>query len=212
MKDQYIDITLPLNSDIPVWPGDPPAVIERVSAISQGDGHNSSRIKSSLHWGTHLDAPYHIVENRWTIDQIPLDMLIGPAQVIEIPNVREITAGHLKSFEIRQCKRLLVKTRNSAFWDESPLKFHQDFTAFTKDAAEYLLECGIQLIGIDYLSLDLYSAADLPVHHLLYQQNVIGVEGLDLRKVSPGDYHLICLPLNIKSGDGAPARAVLLKQ
>jgi arylformamidase len=212
MKNQYIDISLPLDSELPVWPGDPNAIIERVSSIGQGDGHNSSRINSSLHWGTHLDAPYHIVETGWTIDQIPLAVLIGPVQVIEIPEVREIKADHLNYFKIQGCKRLLVKTRNSAFWNESPLKFHQDYTAFSKDAAEFLLDCGIKLIGIDYLSLDLYSAIDLPVHHLLYQQNVVGVEGLDLRQVSPGNYHLICLPLNIKSGDGAPVRAVLLEQ
>jgi arylformamidase len=212
MKNQYIDISLPLDSELPVWPGDPNAIIERVSSIGQGDGHNSSRINSSLHWGTHLDAPYHIVETGWTIDQIPLALLIGPVRIIEIPEVRGITADHLRNFKIQGCKRLLVKTRNSAFWDETPLRFHQDYTAFTIDAAEYLLECNIELIGIDYLSLDLYLAADLPVHQLLYQQNVIGVEGLDLGQVSPGNYHLICLPLNIKSGDGAPVRAVLFNQ
>jgi len=212
MKNQYIDISLPLDSELPVWPGDPNAVIEQVSSISRGDGHNSSRIQSSLHWGTHLDAPYHIVETGWTIDKIPLDVLIGPVRIIEIPEVRGITADHLRNFKIQGCRRLLVKTRNSAFWDETPLRFHRDFTAFTIDAAEYLLECGIELIGIDYLSLDLYSAADLPVHQLLYQQNVIGVEGLDLRQVSAGNYHLICLPLNIRSGDGAPVRAVLFNR
>jgi len=211
MNEKYYDISLPLDSEIPVWPGDPKAIIEQVSSIEKGDGHNGSRINSSLHWGTHLDAPYHIVETGWTIDQIPLDVLTGPVQVIEIPEVREIKADHLKNFKIQGCKRLLVKTRNSAFWDESPLKFHQDYSAFTREAAEYLLACGIRLIGIDYLSLDLYSAADLPVHHLLFQQNVIGVEGLDLRHISPGNYHLICLPLKIKSGDGALVRAILVK-
>ena len=211
MENQYIDISLPLRSDFPVWPGDPPAVIKQVNTIRNGDGDNSSRIQSSLHWGTHVDAPYHIVEKGWTIDRIPLDVLIGPVQVIEIANVREITATHLKSFKIKQCKRLLVKTRNSAFWDESPLRFHHDFTAFSKDAAEYLLDCGVRLIGVDYLSLDLFTATDLPVHHLLYEQNVIGLEGLDLRKVSPGSYQLFCLPLNIMDGDGAPARVILTK-
>jgi arylformamidase len=211
MNNQYIDITLALHSDLPVWPGDPLAMIKQFSTIKNGDGDNSSRIQSSLHWGTHVDAPYHIIENGWTIDRIPLDVLIGPAQVIEIANGREITATHLNRFDIKQCKRLLVKTRNSTFWDESPLKFHRDFTAFTKNAAEYLLECGVRLIGIDYLSLDVITATDLSVHHLLYEQNVVGVEGLDLREVSPGSYQLICLPLNIMDGDGAPARVILTK-
>lgn len=211
MENQYLDISLLLHSDFPVWPGDPPAVIKQISNIKNGDRDNTSRIRSSLHWGTHVDAPYHIAENGWTIDSIPVDVLIGPAQVIEIPRVPEITAAHLKSFDIVPCRRLLVKTRNSAFWDESPLRFHRDFTAFTKNAAEYLLECGIRLIGIDYLSLDLFTATDLPVHHLLYEHNVVGVEGLDLRKVSPGIYQLFCLPLNIMHGDGAPARVIIIK-
>ncbi|MEJ2634442.1 MAG: cyclase family protein [Calditrichia bacterium] len=209
---QWIDVSLPLSGNIPVWPGDPPAVIERNMSIREGEICNASRIDSSLHWGTHIDAPYHLFEDKWTIDQIPLEVLIGPARVIEFPDLSKIIADHLKKEDFKNTKRLLIKTRNSDFWGESPLIFHPEFTSLTADAAEFLVEIGVKMVGIDYLSIDLYAAEDLPVHKILYRQNIVGIEGLDLRNVTPGDYQLICLPLRIKGGDGSPARVVLLRE
>lgn len=209
MTKKLYDISLSLHPGIPVWPGDPPASIIKTSSIEGGNGFNSSKITASFHWGTHVDAPYHFFENRWTIDQIPLEILIGPAKLIDIPEADKITTHHLKKFNLTQVDRLIVKTRNSSFWSESPLKFHQDYTAFTEDAARFLLEKGIRLVGIDYLSIDLYNDDELPVHHTLYKKNVVAIEGLDLREVTPGNYQLICLPINIRCGDGAFARVLL---
>lgn len=211
-KSNIIDISLPLHSALPVWPGDPPAIIEPTQAITRGDSYNSSRLQCSLHWGTHLDAPFHLIQNKWSIDQIPPEVLLGKVQVVEVGEIASITRSILGKYHLKPLERIIFKTRNSLFWSERPLKFHPEFTALTADAAEYLLELGVKLVGIDYLSLDLYESKELPVHKILYRKNVVGVEGLDLRKVSPGQYDLICLPLKVLHGDGALARVLLSKK
>jgi arylformamidase len=169
-------------------------------------------MQCSLHWGTHLDAPFHLFQNKWSIDQIPAEILFGEVQVVEVGETPSITHSILRKYNLKPLERIIFKTRNSHFWSERPLKFHPEFTALTADTAEYLLELGVKLVGIDYLSLDLYESKDLPVHKILYRKNVVGVEGLDLRKVSPGYYDLMCLPLKILHGDGAPARIFLIKK
>jgi len=210
VKSTIIDISLPLHPELPVWPGDPPAIIEQTQAIARGHTYNSSRLECSLHWGTHLDSPYHLIPDGWSIDQIPPEILLGKVQVIEVEKVFKITASILAEYQLKPLERIIFKTRNTIFWSEKPLKFRPDFTALTVDAAQFLLDLGVKLVGIDYLSLDLYEAKDLPVHKILYQKNVVGLEGLDLREVSAGQYDLVCLPLRVVKGDGAPARVLLI--
>jgi arylformamidase len=202
------DVSVALAPDLPVWPGDPPGEIVQV-AFPERDGYQLRRISASLHWGTHVDAPVHFWPQGWTIEQIPLSLLMGETLVVEIPGVHKITARELEPLPLRNYRRLLLKTRNSRFWHEHPLRFHSDFTALTADAAELLVERGIQLVGIDYASVDLFDAHDLPVHHLLYRHNVVGIENLDLYRVPPGVYHMICLPIRIRQAEGAFARVVL---
>ncbi|GAB4373391.1 MAG: cyclase family protein [Calditrichia bacterium] len=206
---KFYDISLSLSEGIPAWPGDPSPKIIQTASLNSGDIANSSRLESSLHWGTHVDAPYHLNPEGWRIDQIPPEILLGPVQVVELPDEKQITAASLRKKSIPDTPRIIFKTRNSQYWHEKPLRFHPEFTALTADAAVYLLERNIKLVGIDYLSLDLFAATDLPVHRLLYRENVIGVEGLDLQMVSEGEYYLICLPLKVAGGDGAPARVLL---
>lgn len=210
-KEHIYDISLALHRGLPVWPGDPPGRIIRTAAMEEGAGYNLGHIDASLHWGTHIDAPYHIVPDGWTIDQIPLSVLMGPVRVLAFPQQTHIGATDLMNADWHGVERILFKTRNSDFWNENPLRFHPEYTALTPDAARLLLKKGVKLIGIDYLSIDLFEATELPVHHLLYARNVVGIEGLDLRGVPPGDYQLICLPVNIKNGDGAYARVILQK-
>lgn len=209
---RFIDITLPLHPAFPVWPGDPPPIIEQTYQIAEGQPYNSTRWQCSLHWGTHIDAPYHLIPSGWSVDQIPIPILVGKVQVVEVPDVPVITHVILEKYHLKPIDRIIFKTRNSAFWDETPLRFHTDFTALSGEAAEMLLECGVKLVGIDYLSLDLFNAKELPVHNILYRENVIGVEGLDLRKVNAGQYDLICLPLKVLKADGAPARVLLIPE
>lgn len=207
---QIFDLTMNLHSGFPVWPGDAPGIIEKISSVKKGQSFTSSNIRSSLHWGTHIDAPYHLFEKKWTVDQIPLDVLMGEVQVLEIPRVKRITAAQLEKQAIRPNSRILFKTRNSNFWNNSH-SFRRDFTALTPDAAQILVSLNIKMVGIDYFSLDLYDAPELPVHRILYQKNIVGLELLDLRKVVAGSYQLICLPLKIRGGDGAPARVLLIE-
>jgi len=206
---QIYDVSVALAPDLPVWPGDPPGEIVQV-AFPETDGYQLRRISASLHWGTHVDAPVHFWPRGWSIDQIPLSLLMGKTLVVEIPEVRQISARELEPFPLRKYKRLLLKTRNSQFWQEHPLRFHTDFTALTADAAEFLVKSGIRLVGIDYASVDLYDAHDLPVHHTLYRHNIVGIENLDLHQVPPGVYHMICLPIRIRQAEGAFARVVLM--
>lgn len=206
---KLMDVTLPLTNTLPAWPGDPAPEIVRQASIAAGDMVNLSGIKASLHWGTHIDAPYHLNPDGWTVDQIPPEILLGPAKVVEIPGTAQITAAHLRNKNLHGVERVLFKTRNSKFWNEKPLQFHRDFTALSPDAAYFLLKTGCRLIGIDSLSIDLFEAEDLPVHKILFAGNVVAIEGLDLRNVPAGDYQLICLPLKIVDGDGAPARVFL---
>jgi arylformamidase len=208
---QIYDVTINLSSDFPTWPGDTPARIEKTSTLSKGDIYNSSSIHSSLHWGTHIDAPYHLYQNKWTIDQIPLNILMGEVQVLEIPKVEQINVQELEKHPIKSGIRIIIKTRNSEFWN-NPDSLRTDFSALTPDAARYLVQRGTLLVGIDYASLDLYEASDLPVHQILCSHNIIGVEYLDLRAITAGFYELICLPMKIKNGDGAPARVLLMGQ
>ena len=212
ISKKIYDITHTLKNNFPVWPGDPPGVIQIDASLENGDEYNSSSIKSSLHWGTHIDAPAHLFHGKPTIDQLPLDLLLGLVKVIHFPNVMRITADLLQKINLQKYQRVLFKTRNSEFWNTRHPSFRTDFTALTEDAAIHLVKSDIKLVGIDYFSLDLFEATGLPVHKILYQRNIIGLEGLDLREISEGDYDMICLPIKIWRGDGAPARVLLLEQ
>ena len=204
------DISHSLKTGFPVWPGDPPAEIRQTQSLDSGEVYNSSSINASLHWGTHIDAPSHLFNNKLTVDLIPPEVLLGPVEVIYLPEVKKITKTFLEKIDFPQIERILFKTRNSEFWNERPLRFREDYTALTPGAATILVDAGIKAVGIDYFSLDLFTAKDLPVHKILYEANIIGIEGLDLRQISPGNYELICLPLKIWQGDGALARVLLI--
>lgn len=206
---KIFDISVALHKRIPVWPGDLPVKFEQCSFINRGDIANSTAIHSSLHLGTHVDAPRHLFDNGKSIEQIPLNVLIGPASVVALPEVNRIDADTLGSVNWPAATRIIFKTRNSDFWAKGMDRFREDFVSLTEDAAEFLIEKGVKLVGIDYLSIDMFDAGTLPVHKLLLNREVVVVEGLDLSKVPPGDYELICLPLKILGVDGAPARVVL---
>ena len=179
----------------------------KTSVISCGDSWNLSELKFGSHCGTHIDAPYHFNENGITVDQIPLDALIGMVTVFDIKNKEKIDVEDLKPLEIENCERVIFKTINSTYWKRA--KFTKDFVYITKGAATYLAENNVKLIGIDYLSIDQFDNMHADAHHILLKKGVIIIEGLDLNKVKPGNYELIALPLKIKDGDGSPARVVL---
>jgi arylformamidase len=202
------DITVAVSPDLPVYPGDPAVEIEKLSCLARGDVCAVSRVSFGTHTGTHLDPPSHFVAGGAALDELPLDVLIGPARVVDAGDVRAIDAGVLESFDLSGVERVLFKTRNSRLWREAR-EFAPDYVYIEADAAEKLAGMGMRLVGIDYLSVEKFDF-DVPrTHYALLGSNVVVVEGLDLSGVEAGDYELICLPLKIKGGDGAPARVVL---
>lgn len=203
------DISVAISENLPVFPGDPPVKIEPVTRLARGDGANVSRICISSHCGTHLDPPRHFNDNGISIDRVPLPLLIGRALLVEMPGVKHITREVLERFPIMGEERLLLKTDSSAFWEDP--SFCGDFSHLTEDGARYIVESGIKLIGIDYLSVE-RADGNGTVHHCLLEGGVMILEGLDLSGVPAGRYTLICLPLKLEGGDGAPARAVLVDE
>ncbi len=206
---KIFDISIPISPAMPVYPGDPPVTIERVLQIAQGAAANVSRVSLGSHTGTHIDPPAHFIPGGKTIDQLDLRVLVGPARVVDLTRVeRAITARDLARARIpRRAVRVLFKTRNSELWARAG--FQRDFVACAPDAAEWLVARGVKLVGIDYLSAELFDAREPRAHRVLLGAGVVIVEGLDLRGIVPGNYSLACLPLKIQNGDGAPARAVL---
>jgi arylformamidase len=202
------DVTVAIAADLPVWPGDPPIELDRVMSLEKGDIARVTRVSFSTHIGTHIDPPYHFMPDGLTLDQVPLEVFIGPVRVIDVGEVDFIDAALLQRFDLTGVTRLLFKTRNARFWPEERI-FHEDFVYLATDAAEYLVAQGIKLVGIDYLSIEVFGFEKPTTHWTLLGNNVVIVEGLDLREVPPGDYELLCLPLKIKDSDGGPARVVL---
>jgi arylformamidase len=201
------DISLPISNDLPVWPGDSTVRIVRDDSLPA-----VSEITLGSHTGTHVDAPAHFFKDGATVDQLPLDALVGPAWVAYVPGPGPITAGQLAAADIPDGPiRLLLRTDNSGrialVW-----AFETDFVALAPDAADWLLARGIRLVGIDAPSVELAIERDGPVHRALLGAGVVIVENLDLTDIAPGGYRLACLPLRIMGGDGAPARAVLIRE
>jgi arylformamidase len=200
------DVTVPLTPGLPVYPGDPPFQIELISP----EGSTPfclSRMSLGTHTGTHVDAPAHLVPAGATIDALPPEILIGKARVVEILARERIERLDLEAQDLRDDLRVLLKTRMSG----QMLKpgFQEDHLYLSGDAAAYLAQAGLKLVGFDYISVDRYGAADFPAHHALLEAGVVIVEGLDLSEVEPGEYDMTCLPLRVAGGDGAPARVIL---
>ena len=204
------DITLTISPDLPTWPGDPRVEIKRVEKIEDGFNANVSRMDMGVHTGTHVDAPFHFLQDGITVDKINLSLLTGRAYVLHLPDVDVITAPVLENAQIPpRTRRVLFKTRNSESWAKEDLVFDTDFVGLSEDGAEYLVKRGVKLVGMDYLSVAPYKKSR-PTHVRLLEAGVVVVEGLDLSEVSQGRYTLYCLPLKIAKSDGAPARAILI--
>lgn len=200
------DITMPISPSLPTFPGDPPAQIEAVTRIAHGDPANVSRICMSSHCGTHIDVSLHYNDHGVSVDHIPLTLLIGNALVADLRGVTEIDGEALARLPLTGVERLIIRTDNSGLWDKEG--FYEDYAHLTKEGAEFLLKTQVRLVGIDYLSIERF-AGDGEVHRRLLGNGMVILEGLNLDGIEEGHYELICLPLKIKGGDGAPVRAVL---
>ncbi len=207
-KQPWIDISIPIRDAMVHWPNDPPVSIKRVKDIEKGDTANLSVISMGAHSGTHMDAPFHFIKEGKGIDNIPLDTVIGRARVIEIRDSESIKPEELAGHHIQRGERILFKTENSSHvWQKD--EFVEDFVFISDAAAEFLVERGVSLIGVDYLSVGSFKHGGSYVHKTLLAGGIWIIEGLNLSNITPGKYDLICLPLRIVAGDGAPARAIL---
>ncbi|HEX8149643.1 MAG TPA: cyclase family protein [Pyrinomonadaceae bacterium] len=207
------DISVAITpGETPTYPGDPGIEVSSWSAIARGDRANVSVLNFGAHTATHIDAPAHFIEGAPGISSLPLDALVGPARVVEIPaDADAVGESHVRPESIQGATRVLFKTRNSAFWQDPRGQFREDFAYIEPAAARALVAAGVRLVGFDYLSVEKFGSEGFETHLALLSAGVVLVEGLDLRAVGAGLYELCCLPLKVAagSGDGAPARAVL---
>lgn len=201
------DVSLTLKNGMIVYPGDTEFLSENLKSIEQGDDYNISKLVMSSHTGTHIDAPRHFLRDGITVDEIQPKRLMGRARVVYIKD-SEIGLKELEDLNIHKGENILFKTTNSSFWKD--MKFHEDFTSLTIEAAQYLADIGVNIVGIDYLSIETYKSPQNLVHKYLLNAGIIIIEGLDLSRVNEGKYELICAPLKISEGNGAPARVFLI--
>src|SRR3989338_4244232 len=202
------DISVPIFEGMHAWPRDPKVKIRPNRQISKGSSCNVSRISFGSHTGTHVDAPYHFLKKGKKMDEIPLGIFIGKAWVFEIDAEKKINIKDINKLNLEGKERVLFKTTNSKIWERRK-KFFKEFVYITDKAAKFIVEAGVKLLGIDYLSVEGFGIPGAPAHHILLGNGVILLEGINLLKVSQGEYELICMPLKISGGDGAPARVIL---
>jgi len=200
------DVTLPIVPGLPAFPGDPPPAVETLQRAGESP-FGLARLTLTTHSGTHVDAPLHFVPGGTSVDLLPLEILMGKTRVVEIQSRERVERGELEALDLRDDLRVLLKTRMSGQLLRAG--FQEDHVYLTGDAALYLAQAGLKLVGFDYLSLDRFGDTSYPAHHALLGAGVVVVEGLDLSEVEAGEYDMACLPLRVGGGDGAPARVVL---
>lgn len=206
------DVTIAISETVPTFPGDPNVKIDLCRAISKGDAANVSQLSFGAHTGTHVDAPNHFIEGTRHVSELDLNKLVGECLVIELgENEMSVEPEHVGNLE--NVERVLFKTRNSQFWNEPEKGFREDFTYISPAAAKILVEKGIKLVGIDYLSVEKFGTGSFDTHVTFLEKEVVIIEGLDLREVPAGTYEITCLPLKFIGGgdDGSPARTILRK-
>ena len=208
---ELFDISLPLSTGLPVWPGSQVFKLDPVHRLADGDPCNESAYSANIHTGTHIDAPWHFLRDGDKADSIDLARLVGTALVVWLPGIKRITPEVLELIELpRDTVRLLFRTDNSQLWAQGVSEFRKDYVALTVEAAEWLAKKDIGLLGIDYLSIQLFEESSR-THAALLEAGIVILEGLNLYGIEPGSYELICLPLAVRDAEGAPARAVLRK-
>ena len=200
------DISLSLSTDTVRWVVAPPLEVHERRRMSRGDDANATALTVSVHAGTHVDAPFHFLPDGAGIDALPLERFIGPALVHQVDADRYITEDHVNAIPLDGATRVLFKTRNSELLKRRD--YDPNFVAFSVEAARALVARGVQLVGLDYLSVA-HADEQVPVHRAFLDHGVILLEGVDLSEVAPGRYELICFPLRLRGLDGAPCRAVL---
>ena len=210
---EIIDVTRTVDPKMLKWPDDtePPSQ-EFVTHTDNGDPATVSEWKMSSHTGTHMDARMHFIPGGWTMEALDLARSVGPCRVVDLTHVEgHVDRADLEAAEVAGQARLLLKTRNSEQGFMQKEEFEEGYSAISREAAEYLVEIGVETIGVDYLSVEPFEDGEFNTHHTLLGADVVILEGLVLTEVEPGEYFLACLPLKLAGSDGSPARAILIR-
>lgn len=202
-----LDISRIIDREALVYPGDPPLRMGRICGIGPKSPYNLTELAWTTHFLTHIDAPLHFVPNGTPISEIPLARFVGPALVVDVDGP-VVLPEHIPAGENLNGVNLLFKTRNSASWD--PKSYDKNHVYVSAEAAQEIVRRGVNLAGIDYLSIDRYGDESYPAHRILLGGDVLILEGIDLAGIQDGPYTLIALPLKIADGDGSPVRAALI--
>lgn len=204
------DISVPIHNSMHVWPTNPAVTLEHHTQRSASGTYSVrlTSIRMGSHTGTHMDAPCHFIEHGKTLDQIDPSCFVGSAHVMAFPGVPSIGLDQVAGQDWNGVQRVLFKTDNSNHWDDD--RFFEDFVYLEPEAATFIADRGVQLVGIDYLSIDSFRSTNHPAHFILLGREIVLLEGLNLQAVRPGAYQLVALPLKIQNADGAPARAFLI--
>jgi arylformamidase len=212
--EPWADISLPVEPGLLTWPGNPAVEISPVQRIASGDGANVSALRLGTHSGTHVDPPVHFVEGAAGVDEVSLEVLIGPCWVADARGRGgALGADALESLAVPAgTDRLLLRTDDSELWRSRPERFPEAYTSVAPDGARWIVERGIRLVGIDFLGIEARGSQDHPTHVGLLSNGVVIVEGLDLGAVEEGEHELVVMPLRIVGGDGGPARAALRRR
>jgi arylformamidase len=209
-SSDWIDISIPYRKGMLYWPTDAPPRVERIKDVDSGDNVTLTEMTIISHTGTHIDAPLHFIPGGGTIDQMPLDTAIGPARVIEIEDQKIIRPEELAKYNIQKGERILFKTRNSDTLYQTD-EFKDDYVYFSNETADYLVEKGIRLVGLDYISIGtLNDNANIhTTHRALLGHGIYILENINLAGVKPGQYELIAVPIKLERGDAGPCRAII---
>lgn len=209
MTGRLIDVSVPLETELPTWPGSRGHRTFRTMAIAAGDAANVTQLEMDVHSGTHVENSLHFLDDGAPLAAVPLERLVGPALVVEIPGTA-VTPEALGEAAIPlHTSRLLLKTTNSALWHSGQRDFDPTYVALTEDASHWLVDRGVEVIGIDYLSVQRFE--DTPeTHRILMRAGITIIEGLDLTNAPAGIYDLVCLPLRLSQAEAAPARVILI--
>lgn len=208
LPQEWIDISVPISDGMVHWPDDPPVRIYRLHDMDKGDDCNVSAVSMTVHTATHMDAPSHFSKLKTGIDKMPLSAVVGNVRVIEIDDTESIKLEEIRPHRIKKGERILFKTRNSKRkWGKKP--FDEKFVYISTEAAKYLAERRVQTIGVDYLSIGGFDSNIVEVHQIILKARIWVIEGLDLSRIDPGKYEMMCLPIKIENCEGAPARALL---
>ncbi|MDY6911761.1 MAG: cyclase family protein [Chloroflexota bacterium] len=206
-EKKIYDITLTIHPEMLIWPGDALVTVDAVKSIAQGASSNLSLLHIGTHTGTHIDAPRHFIDGAAGVDSLPPEILIGPARLFQLPDVGQIDREVLEKLDLAGTTRILFGTRNSALLTQDV--HTPDYVSMTEDGARYLVDAGIELVGIDYLSVEAYRSPGHATHRTLLEAGVVIIEGVYLQGIPSGDYELLCLPLKLKDADGSPSRVLL---